>query len=1120
VDLRTLQKNWDSFGETDPLWAILTDPAKKGGKWDLEDFLQTGTHEIAATLERLKSLGISTASRRALDFGCGIGRLTQALSARFDEAWGVDIAPSMIALAKRINAHPDRCRYLLNETNDLACFPSQHFDFVYSRLVLQHMLPVYAKDYILEFLRVLAPGGVLIFQMPDSMLFPPAAGETGRRSRSTGPMPADAFAAGIVCTPAKTEVEAGSAITVNVAVTNRSKTAWPCFGQEDGKYFVRLGNHWLDGDLNLLLHDDARANLPRDLEPGHTAELVLNVSAPVVAGDYILELDMVQEAVAWFADCGSQTAKVKFRVIRGVQEAHPQTTAVMEMHGLPKKQVLQLISRGGGEIVELISDDSAGPEWSSYTYCVKKPEQPFTQPETNAGSTGLGEYSPFCTILVVNFNGKYLDACLRSLETMDYPAERLEIVVVDNGSDDGSDAAAQLNHPDVRVLHSPKNNFAAALNLGVKSSTGDYVAFCNNDVFMSRDWLKELVGALEKHPSAGCAAGKILLEDGRINSVWHRALPGFYWEDEGYGEQDSGQYEQAREVDGVCWAAVLFRRACLQDVGPIDEDYVMYYEDVDTSEVCRQLGWAMLYEPRAVTTHVFHGSSDGPGLAEFFCDRSRLIYTAKHHPVQLAETIRTSRYLQRGEAEALYDAMPVTIKKLLESHPASLTQKVLEEVAEALEQFFGPLAVDHLFARLQVILGHRKMSIGLYDHAAQLIGGGQKYGCTLAAALRERYDVTIVSNRSVAIADLEQWYRTPLSGVKVEIVPLPYFEDHDAVIDATQVAADEPNPFDPVSRASREFDVFINVNMLAMVEPRSPFSVFICHFPDSTRPVNFSVDDYTCVIVNSRYTSSWARARWGIEPSLILYSPVDMAAAPRLKDRIILSAARFEYGGSKKQIEVIQAYEKLRRQQPELMAPWRLVLVGGSAPDNPYLKQVERAAAASSAPIEIHVNVSSEALKSHYARARIFWHTCGLGESDPHLVEHFGMTTVEAMQNRCVPIVINGGGQKEIVEQGVSGYRFNTMEELCERTREVIASAELAERLGEAASRRAMQFHRERFDSYVREFFARVEEEYRTIRPPDPRDILKKRRAENLFYSPSARRGLTVSPAPAPPVPS
>jgi len=207
VDLLNLQKNWDAFGKTDPLWAILTDPTKRGGKWNLEEFLQTGVREIADVFKYLETLKVSVPSNRALDFGCGVGRLTQALSSRFDECWGVDIAPSMINSANKLNRCPDRCHYYLNEKSDLSYFPAEHFDFIYSKIVLQHMEHVYSKAYIKEFLRILSPNGVLIFQIPDGPARPPV--DDRRRSKLTKALPPDAFNARIVCTTPMSSVEAG-----------------------------------------------------------------------------------------------------------------------------------------------------------------------------------------------------------------------------------------------------------------------------------------------------------------------------------------------------------------------------------------------------------------------------------------------------------------------------------------------------------------------------------------------------------------------------------------------------------------------------------------------------------------------------------------------------------------------------------------------------------------------------------------------------------------------------------------------------------------------------------------------------------------------------------------------
>jgi SAM-dependent methyltransferase len=167
MNIKELQDNWDQFGKVDPLWAILSNAEKQGNSWNLEEFFQTGKGEIDSVIEHLKSQGLSLKRGKALDFGCGVGRLTQALTTYFDQVYGVDIAPSMIELAEKYNRHRDKCKYLLNAVPNLRVFPENMFTFVYTNLVLQHIEPRYSKHYLKEFLRVLHPGGVLVFQLPS-----------------------------------------------------------------------------------------------------------------------------------------------------------------------------------------------------------------------------------------------------------------------------------------------------------------------------------------------------------------------------------------------------------------------------------------------------------------------------------------------------------------------------------------------------------------------------------------------------------------------------------------------------------------------------------------------------------------------------------------------------------------------------------------------------------------------------------------------------------------------------------------------------------------------------------------------------------------------------------------
>jgi ubiquinone/menaquinone biosynthesis C-methylase UbiE len=166
TDLDRLQGAWDAAGKDDPFWSVLSVPNKQKNRWDVQQFLQTGVEEINRVMADVGRLGMDGSRRRALDFGCGPGRLTQALTAHFEQVDGVDISPSMIALAEQLNLHSNRCHYHVNEADDLRRFADQTFDLVYSSITLQHVGQANARSYLKEFIRVLVPGGLLIFQLP------------------------------------------------------------------------------------------------------------------------------------------------------------------------------------------------------------------------------------------------------------------------------------------------------------------------------------------------------------------------------------------------------------------------------------------------------------------------------------------------------------------------------------------------------------------------------------------------------------------------------------------------------------------------------------------------------------------------------------------------------------------------------------------------------------------------------------------------------------------------------------------------------------------------------------------------------------------------------------------
>lgn len=165
--LKHTQKLFEEFGESDPLFAVLSEKSQRGNRWDPEAFFALGREDIREAMEYLASLDIELHRNTAMDFGCGVGRLTQALCDEFDHVTGVDISHSMIKTANEFNRFGERCTYLVNTRDDLGLLDEGTCDFIYTDKVLQHMHPQYSSRYIAEFFRVLKPGGVALFQIPS-----------------------------------------------------------------------------------------------------------------------------------------------------------------------------------------------------------------------------------------------------------------------------------------------------------------------------------------------------------------------------------------------------------------------------------------------------------------------------------------------------------------------------------------------------------------------------------------------------------------------------------------------------------------------------------------------------------------------------------------------------------------------------------------------------------------------------------------------------------------------------------------------------------------------------------------------------------------------------------------
>jgi GT2 family glycosyltransferase len=684
------------------------------------------------------------------------------------------------------------------------------------------------------------------------------------------------------------------------------------------------------------------------------------------------------------------------------------------------------------------------------------------------------------TALTVTFNGMaFVETFFKSLFAVDQRDVVLEVILIDNGSTDGTVDWVRGNFPQVRVIENDENNYARALNIGIANSTGEYVVITNNDATVHPDWLQGFLTVFKQDEKIGAVQSKIYFADSnKINSVGVQEVEHFYFSDIGFDTEDSVRYSKAREREYVTGGSVMFRRACLEDVGPWDEDFIMFMEDVDYSARCRERGWKLWYSPASVLYHQYHGSTS-QALCEYFCTRNRFFFVAKHFPLELAACIPTSHFFKKGELDHLYRSLLHSVQKMCACQDTQTVKEVLRSLRDCLPEFIGDVGTYMFFSHLEVLLGLRKIRVGIYDHAGHFAGGGQRYVAEMAAMMQDRYDVGYIFNNDVELSEYKDWFDLDLSKCTMKIIKIPFFEDRNRyTADEGMVLGERTNPFDIISRETLNYDIFINANMLGKVNPLSPVSIFICHFPDQERTRFFQVHRYDHLVINGDYTGEWVRRRWNMEPTTKLYPPVNMynpRSNPDDKEKIILSVSRFEISGSKKQVEMIDTFSEMTRRYPEETSGWRLMLIGGSTPGNTYLADVDEAIARGHGNIEYKANAAVSEIKDYYRRASIFWHACGLNEDRPERVEHFGMTTVEAMQNCCVPIVIDGGGQREIVEHGDSGFRFATLDELMALSLAVMGDRYQCRRMAERAYRRSRLFSQPVFREHLERLLAEAE---------------------------------------------
>lgn len=244
---------------------------------------------------------------------------------------------------------------------------------------------------------------------------------------------------------------------------------------------------------------------------------------------------------------------------------------------------------------------------------------------------------PRVSVVVVSWNRwPLLEKCLLSLARQSF--SEAEVIVVDNGSRDGSVHLVRARFPSAHILALPDNvGFSRANNLGIRHARGEYVALLNNDAEAVPDWLSELVAALEADPDVGFCASKIVLyAEPRLAD----ACGDFYTIEGVPGKtghlEPADRYNKPREVFAACAGAAIYRRALLEKVGGFDEDFFIIYEDTDLSFRARLLGYRCMYVPTAVVYHRL-SATIGPqsDIAVYHAQRNMELVFFKNMPTPL-----------------------------------------------------------------------------------------------------------------------------------------------------------------------------------------------------------------------------------------------------------------------------------------------------------------------------------------------------------------------------------------------------------------------------------------------------------------------------------------------------
>lgn len=588
------------------------------------------------------------------------------------------------------------------------------------------------------------------------------------------------------------------------------------------------------------------------------------------------------------------------------------------------------------------------------------------------------EKHPQVSIIVLNYNKPNMTlACLDSIweHSKDY---RYEVILVDNGSYAENFLQLAPAKAGARILRIKVNRyFGEGNNLGFEASLGRYIIFLNNDVTVTPNWLHPLIHRLEHSPNIGATGPKMVYPDGRLQEAGAEVRPDGSSNQLGKGgDPNDPAHCVERDVMYVSAAAVAMRRETFEEVLGFDLCYEpAYYEDTDLCMKIRQLGLRVVYCPESCIVH--HENATSRDLANIL-------------KLNTIIPLNQERFLARW-------------RPALEDKNAIIAG-VIPKPAQPLQHKPG------------------QPRLLLYTPFNLVPGGGERYLLTIAAGLARKANVTLATQH-------------PYSRIRLRTMGRELSLDLDQVHITTLDQTGQLPGFD--------YSIVMGNEVLPNIPGKALRNFFICQFPFPVAKEVLAdrwdyLEGYEKIIVYSKYAEKHYRStlnNLGATPSpvTVVSPPVGMhpLALPPQKRPIIIGVGRFFVGGhTKRQDLMIEAFRKL----VELFPTAELHLAGSlpaEAEHRAYYSDLQKKALG--LPVFFHLNVPPKDLSNLYAEASLYWHLSGFGVDEavaPHQCEHFGITVVEAMTAGCIPLVVKRGGPPAIIEEGTTGYSFESLNEL------------------------------------------------------------------------------------------